>query len=100
MPKVSVKVPKGFPRDSTNLKVKQADAVMLSYPLGVQYHRRCASATSSERHLLAVDAEVLTTTSTLAVQPQHMDGHTDSLAQKCTSRKARAMAPFRHIDEI
>ena len=33
MPKISVKVPKGFPRDSTNLKVKQADAVMLSYPL-------------------------------------------------------------------
>ena len=40
MPKFSVKVPKGFPRDSTNLRVKQADAVMLSYLLGVQYHRR------------------------------------------------------------
>ena len=26
----------GFPRDSTNLEVKQADTVMLSYPLGVQ----------------------------------------------------------------
>ena len=34
--KVSMKVPKGSPRDSTNLKAKQPDTVMLSCPFSVQ----------------------------------------------------------------
>ena len=45
------------------------------------------------------EAEVITTTSTLADQPQRMDGHVDSLAKKFTSR-TRAMVPLDHIDEI
>ena len=104
----------GLPTRSTNLKVKQADAVMLSYPLGVQYpppydtttRTVCASHYTAKRQPL----RALKDTSwqwtqrcspphlPLQFNPNTMDGHRGSLAQKCTSRKAAcdgAVSPHR-----